>query len=106
MVGLTMLEALSLLYAMNIFICLVSYLPQCWSLKTQISTDQVDLSTNLYTWALWTYCNIVTLAYSIFCTDHWEFQLVASANAALSLLTLMLTFAVHRRFYQLQQKNL
>jgi len=95
-------QAISWLYAANIFGCLVAYLPQAMSLRKQLVTDQVDRSISLSTWVLWSYCNSVTFVFSFLATDSWEFQLIASANFVLSWLTLYLAWAVHRRYHQLQ----
>ncbi|MFL0809109.1 MAG: hypothetical protein K6L76_01720 [Agarilytica sp.] len=95
-------QAISWLYAANIFGCLVAYLPQALSLRKQLATDQVDRSISLPTWVLWSYCNSVTFVFSFLATDSWEFQLIASANFVLSWITLYLAWAVHRRYHQLQ----
>ena len=94
-------QAISWLYAANFFGCLVAYLPQAFSLRKQLVTNKVDRSISLHTWMLWSYCNSVTMLFSLMATDSWEFQLIASANFVLSWLTLYLAWAVHRRYHQL-----
>lgn len=104
-----MLEAATLikfLYICNSLIACIAYAPQCWTLWRMLKTDQVNKSVSLTTWAMWAYACSVTFFYALTAkASDWAFLSVSTVNALFCVVTVVLTFLVHRRFNQKHGSN-